>query len=177
MSDDPRRLVTHEQWERLHVARKRGGLCAACGKTLADGETVYVEQLVIDIPRPPASTSGGVGAKLWRRSGSSAPLRHSWLVRRDANPSRARGAAGRCTTRRRTRPAPEPSARGVAGAATTWPGERRRRRGPHERPARTSGVRLPQNPDCEDEPHHLEEDGHAGTVVRCADPAGGSTHP
>jgi hypothetical protein len=59
VSDDPRRLVTREQWERLHVARNHGGLGAACGRTLADGETVYVERLVVDIPRPPDQQAGG----------------------------------------------------------------------------------------------------------------------
>ena len=68
MSGDPRRLVTHEQWERLHVARNHGGLCAACGRTLVDSETVYVERLVIDIPRPPDAHIGG------RRGVAKAPV-------------------------------------------------------------------------------------------------------
>ena len=56
---DPRRLVTHEQRERLHVARGRGGLCAACGRALDDGEPVYVDTVVIDIPQPAGQRVGG----------------------------------------------------------------------------------------------------------------------
>ena len=68
MSDDRRRLVTHEQWEQFHEARKNGGRCAACGRPLDDGETVYVEQLVIDIPRPPGQYVGA------RRGVAQAPV-------------------------------------------------------------------------------------------------------
>ena len=59
---DPRRLVTHEQRERLLVARKHGGLCATCGKALDDGEPVYVDTVVIDIPRPAGQRVGGYRA-------------------------------------------------------------------------------------------------------------------
>ena len=68
MSDDPRRLVTQEQWDRLHIARNNGGGCAACGRPLVDGEAVYVEQLVIDIPRPPGQYVGA------RRGVAQAPV-------------------------------------------------------------------------------------------------------
>jgi hypothetical protein len=51
LSDDPRRVVTQEALDRLHLARNRGGLCAACGKALHLLEPVYWDQLVIDIDR------------------------------------------------------------------------------------------------------------------------------
>ncbi len=57
MSDDVRRLTTEEQRERLHLARQRGGLCAACGRVLSDGEPVYVERFVIG----PSGVPGVVG--------------------------------------------------------------------------------------------------------------------
>ena len=44
MSDEARRLRTEGQAERFYLARRRGGLCAACGRELKDGEPVYVEQ-------------------------------------------------------------------------------------------------------------------------------------
>ncbi len=51
MSDNPRRLVTDEQRERLHLARRRGGRCAACGKALHPREPVYWQPVVVDIDR------------------------------------------------------------------------------------------------------------------------------
>ncbi len=51
MSDDPRRVETQEALDRLHLARKRGGLCAACGKALHPREPVYWERVVVDIDR------------------------------------------------------------------------------------------------------------------------------
>ena len=59
MSDSPRRLTTDEQRVQLHVARNYGGLCAACGRALDDGEPVYMETVVIDIPRPDGQRIGG----------------------------------------------------------------------------------------------------------------------
>jgi hypothetical protein len=47
----------------------------------------------------------------------------------------------------------------------------------HAREGRRVRVRLPRNQDCDDEPHKLEENGHVGTVVRCADGPGGPSHP
>ena len=44
MSADLRRLTTEEQRERLHLARRRGGMCAACGRALGADETVYIER-------------------------------------------------------------------------------------------------------------------------------------
>ncbi len=51
MSDEPRRVVTQEALDRLHLARRRGGQCAACGKALHPREPVYWEPLVVDIDR------------------------------------------------------------------------------------------------------------------------------
>jgi hypothetical protein len=47
MSDDPRRLTTEEQRERLYAARYRGGMCAVCGRTLDDGEPVFWERFPV----------------------------------------------------------------------------------------------------------------------------------
>ena len=46
MRDGPRRLATDEQRDQLFTARKRGGLCAACGRALDEGEPVYFEHFV-----------------------------------------------------------------------------------------------------------------------------------
>ena len=47
MSEDVRRVTTDEQRAWCYGARDRGGLCAACGRTLAPGEPVYVERFVV----------------------------------------------------------------------------------------------------------------------------------
>jgi hypothetical protein len=44
MSDEVHRLTTEEQRERLHLARRQGGPCAACGRVLGDDEAVYIER-------------------------------------------------------------------------------------------------------------------------------------
>jgi hypothetical protein len=65
MSNDPRRLATEEQRERFHLARKRGGMCAACGRSLGPDETVYMEPFKIG-PTAGARASmahGAVGAE------------------------------------------------------------------------------------------------------------------
>jgi hypothetical protein len=49
VSDDPRRLTTEEQRERLHRGRRAGGMCGVCGRTLGDVEPVYWERFVIDL--------------------------------------------------------------------------------------------------------------------------------
>jgi hypothetical protein len=49
VSDDPRRVTTVEERDRFNAAKEHGGLCAVCGKTLADDETVYIEQMAIDL--------------------------------------------------------------------------------------------------------------------------------
>ena len=70
MSDSPPRIETDEQLARLHDARKRGGVCAWCGRTLAVGEPIYVEQVPVDV-KP------FTGKSLWkfrRTVGRDAPL-------------------------------------------------------------------------------------------------------
>jgi hypothetical protein len=56
VSNEQLRLTTEEERERLHAARRQGGLCAACGRELGAGETVYRERIAIVIDR-----SVGVG--------------------------------------------------------------------------------------------------------------------
>jgi hypothetical protein len=51
VSDHVRRLTTEEQRERFHTARRRGGLCAACGRPLRDGEPVYIERFMTGVAR------------------------------------------------------------------------------------------------------------------------------
>jgi hypothetical protein len=62
--NDPRRLTTDERRERFAVAHERGGLCAACGRSLDEGEPVYVGPLVIDIARPVGERVGGYRATM-----------------------------------------------------------------------------------------------------------------
>ena len=47
MSDDPCRLTTDEQRERLELARKYGILCGNCGRPLGAGEPVFWERFFI----------------------------------------------------------------------------------------------------------------------------------
>jgi hypothetical protein len=47
MSDDLRRLTTEEQREQIHGARRRGGVCAACGRALSADEPVYIERFAV----------------------------------------------------------------------------------------------------------------------------------
>src|SRR5687768_3011495 len=47
MSGDLRRLTTEDERERAQATPRRGGLCAWCGRTLAEGETVYVERVEV----------------------------------------------------------------------------------------------------------------------------------
>jgi hypothetical protein len=47
MNDDRRQLTTEEQREQFHLARRRGGQCAGCGRALSTDETVYVERFKI----------------------------------------------------------------------------------------------------------------------------------
>ena len=46
MRDEPHRLLTDEQRDWLHVAKNRGGHCAACGRALDAGEPVYFQRFV-----------------------------------------------------------------------------------------------------------------------------------
>ena len=48
MSDQLRRVATAEERERFNAAREHGGLCAACGRSLAPDEPVYIDQVVVD---------------------------------------------------------------------------------------------------------------------------------
>ena len=68
MSDNVRQIMTEEQRERLHEARNHGGMCAACGKALADYETVYVERFVVDTRKLRARSETG------SRSSAQAPV-------------------------------------------------------------------------------------------------------
>jgi hypothetical protein len=47
VSDDLRRLTTEEQREQLFTARRRGGMCAACGRVLSADEPAYIERFVV----------------------------------------------------------------------------------------------------------------------------------
>ena len=47
MSDDARRALTEEERARLFAARARGGLCAGCGRALADDEPVWWVRLAL----------------------------------------------------------------------------------------------------------------------------------
>jgi hypothetical protein len=47
MSEGRLRVTTEEDRERLHAARRTGRLCAACGRTLGDGETAYLERFLV----------------------------------------------------------------------------------------------------------------------------------
>jgi hypothetical protein len=47
VSPHVRHLTTEEERERFHLARRGGGMCAACGRALEDGEAVYVEPFTI----------------------------------------------------------------------------------------------------------------------------------
>ena len=49
MSNDVRHLTTDEGRERFARAQTYGRLCAACGRSLGDGETVYVQQIMVDL--------------------------------------------------------------------------------------------------------------------------------
>jgi hypothetical protein len=51
MPNDLRRLTTEAEREWLHLARRRGGLCAACWRPLGDDEPVCWERFMVDIDR------------------------------------------------------------------------------------------------------------------------------
>jgi hypothetical protein len=65
VSDDVLQVTTEEQRERLHAARNRGGMCAACGRVLTDDETVYIERFVVDTRKLHAGRlqAGGTNAQ------------------------------------------------------------------------------------------------------------------
>ena len=56
MSDGPLRLTTDEQRAWFYAAQDRGGVCAACGRALAEGEPVYIERVLVD--RKPLAAPG-----------------------------------------------------------------------------------------------------------------------
>jgi hypothetical protein len=47
VSDDRLRIETEEQRDRLHAARREARICAACGRRLRVGETVYLEGFAV----------------------------------------------------------------------------------------------------------------------------------
>jgi len=49
VSEERLRVVTEEQRERLRAARRSGGMCAACGKTLGDDEVAYLERFLLGV--------------------------------------------------------------------------------------------------------------------------------
>ena len=64
MNDHPRHLTTEPEREWFHAARRRGGMCAACGRSLGDDETVYVEPCAIGPSDGPVTWAyGAVGAE------------------------------------------------------------------------------------------------------------------
>src|SRR5438046_2087419 len=63
MSDNLRRLTTEEQRERLYLARRRGGMWAACGRVIGGDETVYVEHFRI-------GPEGSLGVIVWAAVGA-----------------------------------------------------------------------------------------------------------
>ena len=75
----PTRDDAEQHREMLQAARRNGGICAGCGRAIADGETVWFERLAVD------SGHGGV-THWWMPVGAecvSAALRHET---RDAEP-------------------------------------------------------------------------------------------
>jgi hypothetical protein len=68
VSDERLRIMTDEQRARLHAARRWGTVCAACGRPLGGGETVYLERFQFGMRR-----LHGSGAMI-RMSAVSAPV-------------------------------------------------------------------------------------------------------
>ena len=63
MNDAVRRLGTDEQVERFYRARRRGGGCAACGRSLGENEPVYIERFHDVRGRWNTRATGPVGAE------------------------------------------------------------------------------------------------------------------
>jgi hypothetical protein len=61
MSDGLHRVSTTEERDRFNAARSRGGLCAACGRTLGEDEPVYIGSVLLD-----RAAFGGPGVR-WER--------------------------------------------------------------------------------------------------------------
>jgi hypothetical protein len=62
VSDEQLSVTTEAQRERLHAARNRGGMCAACGRAMDDQETVYIERFTVDTRKSPARRGTGRGS-------------------------------------------------------------------------------------------------------------------
>ena len=60
MSDDARRVLSEEERVRARLARVYGLVCGACGRPLAEGETVWIERLGV------GPAYNGRGAIYWR---------------------------------------------------------------------------------------------------------------
>jgi hypothetical protein len=58
VSDEGLRVTTEEGRDRLHTARRSGGLCSACGRTLGAAEPIYWERFVVDIDRFAEAAAG-----------------------------------------------------------------------------------------------------------------------
>ena len=56
------RFATDDQRGRLYAAKTNGGLCAACGRPLDEGEPVYIEPVAVE--RKPLAAPGA----RWRRA-------------------------------------------------------------------------------------------------------------
>ena len=62
MADEQLRVTTEAQRERLHMARRDGDWCSACGRALSPNETVYWERFVLAIGRSTAFGRSGYSA-------------------------------------------------------------------------------------------------------------------
>jgi predicted nucleic acid-binding Zn ribbon protein len=58
LSAEQLRITTEEQRERLHAARRQGGLCSACGREFDAAEPVYWERFVVDVDRFAEAAAG-----------------------------------------------------------------------------------------------------------------------
>jgi hypothetical protein len=97
MSVDRLRITTEDERERLRAARRNAEICAACGRALDAGETVYLERFRVAGTR----MSGPVGkecasADTLTRTEKVEPERCVWC---------GRGVHYRLNTRRRTQAA------------------------------------------------------------------------
>lgn len=86
MSDGRRRLTTDEERARFAVATMQGGICVGCGRELGADDTVYVEQVAVDL-KP--LTAPGAG---WSRK---TVYRDAPLGRECASPAFLARMAGR----------------------------------------------------------------------------------
>jgi hypothetical protein len=47
VSDDARRVLTEEERARIQAARRNGDTCGRCGRTLGEGETIWVTRIAV----------------------------------------------------------------------------------------------------------------------------------